>query len=309
MIPASLSFAEKSTTVRVQPIVVPGWLRMLLRAGGRLLPGATVALARRLFFSPPRPARRLEQTELLDQGARFELETPEGSVVGWSWGAGEPVLLLHGWGGHAGQLAPYVAPLVERGYRPIALDLPAHGEAFGAQTSIRHLAAALLQVAARFGPFAGLVAHSFGGAAATLALDAGLVARRLVFVAPPSRFETFVSRFVAGLGLSVELAWRFQRRAEAWVGLRFEEIEARRLARHQDAPLLVLHDRLDEEVLFEEGRELARCWPGARLVATEGLGHYRILRDPEVVAAAVGFVADERAEPLAAPSARWAAAG
>ncbi len=309
MTPAPLSFAEKSTTVRVPPLAIPGWLRTLFGVGERVLPEATAALARRLFFSPPRPARRPEQTDLLDRGERFELETPGGSVVGWSWGAGEPVLLLHGWGGHAGQLAPYVAPLVERGFRPVALDLPAHGEAFGAQTSIRHLAAALLQVAARFGPFAGLIAHSFGGAAATLALDAGLVARRLVFVAPPSRFESFVTRFVAGLGLSDDLAWRFRRRAEAWVGLRFEEIEARRLARHQDAPLLVLHDRHDDEVLFDEGRELARCWPGARLVATAGLGHYRILRDPDVVRAAIGFVAQERAEPLGAPSARLAAAG
>jgi hypothetical protein len=33
-------------------------------------------------------------------------------------------------------------------------------------------------------------------------------------------------------------------------------------------------------------------WPGARLVSTEGLGHRRILRDAEVIAAAVAFVTE-----------------
>jgi predicted alpha/beta hydrolase family esterase len=300
-----LSFPEKSTTVRIRPLPGPAAVRAVFRLAARVAPGWSAAAACRLFFSPPRPSRRAEQTEWLDRGRRFELETPGGSLVGWVWGAGEPVLLLHGWGGHAGQLTPYVEPLVEAGYQPVALDLPAHGEALGSQTSVRHLAEAILRAGERFGPFAGLVAHSFGGAATTLALDAGLVARRLVFVAPPARFETFTERFIAGLGFDEAAASRFRRRAEDWVGLRFDEIEARRLARHQDAPLLVVHDRHDDEVLFEEGSELARCWPGARLIATEGLGHYRILRDREVVAATVGFLA----ESLDIAPARLAAAG
>lgn len=287
---ASLSLDQKSTTVRLRPFPVPTWIRSSFRLLGGVVPGLAAAVAARLFFSPTRPRRRADQTEVLGRGRRFQFESEGGTVAGWSWGTGSPVLLLHGWGGQAGQLAPYVDSLAARGHRVIALDLPAHGDSPGSRTSIRHFAAAIRRIGELQGPFDAVVAHSFGCAATTLALDAGFVARRLVFIAPPSRFDSFVWRLVEGLGLGQAVERRFRRSAEAWVGLRFDEIEPRRLARHQDAELLVLHDRGDDEVLFEEGEELAACWPGACLESTEGLGHYRILRDAKVVARAVEFV-------------------
>jgi pimeloyl-ACP methyl ester carboxylesterase len=287
---ASLSLDQKSTTVRLRPFPVPAWIRSGFRLAGGVVPGLAAGAATRLFFSPTRPRRRAEQTEVLERGRRFQFESEGGTVTGWSWGLGTPVLLLHGWGGHAGQLTPYVDSLTDRGHRVIALDLPAHGDSPGSRTSIRHFAAAIRRIGELQGPFDAVVAHSFGGAATTLALEAGFVARRLVFIAPPSRFDSFVWRLVEGLGLDEVVETRFRRLAEAWVGLRFEEIEPRRLARHQDAELLVVHDRGDDEVLFEEGEELAARWPGARLEATEGLGHYRILRDERVVARAIEFV-------------------
>jgi pimeloyl-ACP methyl ester carboxylesterase len=36
---------------------------------------------------------------------------------------------------------------------------------------------------------------------------------------------------------------------------------------------LLLHDRYDAVTHFGESEKLAAAWPGARLVATEGLGH------------------------------------
>jgi len=62
------------------------------------------------------------------------------------------------------------------------------------------------------------------------------------------------------------------------------------LAPRMDTPLLVLHDPEDREMPFEEGAEVATRWPGAILRRAERLGHLRILRDPECVAEAVGFL-------------------
>lgn len=221
---------------------------------------------------------------------RLEVSTAEGRVAAWSWGRGETVLLLHGWGGHAGQLTPFVAPLLARGFRAVALDLPAHGDSPGRRASIRHFAGAILEAAEPFAPLAGAVAHSFGAAATTLAFDRGLYARAAVFLSPPSHFESFFARASAGFGLEEPVRRRLERRAEAWVGLRFAEVEPRRLARHQNVPLLIVHDRGDDEVLFEEGEELSRRWPGARFLATDGLGHYRILRDAAIVEATCEFL-------------------
>ncbi|HXU45536.1 MAG TPA: alpha/beta hydrolase [Thermoanaerobaculia bacterium] len=194
-------------------------------------------------------------------------------------------------GGHAGQFAGFVEPLVARGFRAVALDLPGHGSSRRSLSSLRHFATAIAHAGELFAPLAGLVAHSFGSAASTYAISRGLAARRAVFLAPPAGFETFLLRMRRGLGWSDEVERRFRRMSESWLRLKFDEAEPRFLAPAIDLPLLVVHDRGDDEVAFEEGEELARRWPGARLEATEGLGHHRPLREAAVIERAVGFLA------------------
>ena len=59
---------------------------------------------------------------------------------------------------------------------------------------------------------------------------------------------------------------------------------------HRDAALLIVHDRLDREVSFTHAERLAEAWRQARLHATTGLGHRRVLRDESVIAEVVEFV-------------------
>jgi pimeloyl-ACP methyl ester carboxylesterase len=55
-------------------------------------------------------------------------------------------------------------------------------------------------------------------------------------------------------------------------------------------PALIIHDRDDPDVPYAHGEEIANAWPGAQLVATAGLGHRAILRDPDVVRRTVEFL-------------------
>jgi len=71
------------------------------------------------------------------------------------------------------------------------------------------------------------------------------------------------------------------------------------LAPNLGTPLLVVHDIDDTEVPYAEGARLAEHWPRAQLMTTRGLGHTRILRAPEVVAAASAFVGTQHPVALA----------
>jgi pimeloyl-ACP methyl ester carboxylesterase len=53
---------------------------------------------------------------------------------------------------------------------------------------------------------------------------------------------------------------------------------------------MIIHDRRDKQVSYNEGEQIADAWPSAHLVTTDGLGHQRILRDPGVVSKVVDFV-------------------
>ncbi|HXO26063.1 MAG TPA: alpha/beta fold hydrolase [Thermoanaerobaculia bacterium] len=281
---------QKSTTDRLRPAQVPGWFRAGFRVAGALAPGAAAGLARRLFFTPPRAAMRPEERAVLERGERFEVAAGGQRVVGRAWGEGPTVLLVHGWGGHSGQMTALVEPAVAAGFRAVAIDLPGHGESAGGMSSLVHFATALERAAALWKPVAGLVAHSFGAAASTYAMSRGLAVRRAVFFAPPARFDSFWTRFRTGVGVSDEVWRRLMRAAESWLQVRFDGIAPLDLAPAMAVPLLVLHDAGDREMSFGEGTELVGRWPGAVLCRTEGLGHLRILRDERCVAAAVRFL-------------------
>ena len=290
MPPPQSRFRKARSIVFVPCASHPG-SRAGFRVTGAVSPRAAARLARRLFFTPPRAAVRDEERAALSRGAGFSLSLGGGRVAGRTWGEGPAVLLVHGWGGHSGQMTPLVEPLLAAGFRAVAVDLPGHGESEGRLSSLVHFAGAIERAAGLFGPLAGLVAHSFGAAACTYSLSRGLAARRAVFFAPPARFDSFWARFRTGVGVA-EPVWRLMvDGAEAWLDVRFADIAPADLAPRMASPLLVLHDASDREMDFAEGAELAARWPGARLVRSEGLGHLRILRDAGSVSRAVRFLA------------------
>ena len=55
-------------------------------------------------------------------------------------------------------------------------------------------------------------------------------------------------------------------------------------------PALIIHDRSDGVALFSEGEKVAQSWPHARMIATDNLGHKRILLDRGVIAKVVEFI-------------------
>lgn len=284
------SSAGNSTNGRLRPVRVLPWLRAGMKVASAIAPDTAVRLAHNLFFAPPRARVRDEERLVLARGETFALGNESRRIVGRVWGEGPTVLLVHGWGGHAGQMTTLVDPVVAAGFRAVALDLPGHGESAGRVSSLVHGTSALSRVASLFGPVRGLVAHSFGAAVGTYSMSGGLVVERAVFFAPPARFETFWLRFRMGAGVSDLVMERMLHRAEDWLNVRFEGISPVDLAPRMETPLLVLHDPEDREMPFGEGVELAGSWPGAVLHRAEGLGHLRILRDPQCVAEAVGFL-------------------
>ena len=83
-----------------------------------------------------------------------------------------------------------------------------------------------------------------------------------------------------------------RRRIEAIAGEPLDRLNASWLGPRLELPLLVIHDRQDREVPPENGERVAREAAAGRFLATDGLGHRRILRDPGVAAQAVAFLVE-----------------
>ncbi|MCK6548829.1 alpha/beta fold hydrolase [Myxococcota bacterium] len=270
-------------------------LRASLQLAERVSRPLTAALAEQLFLRPRRFTRPARERELLAL-ARAERTTVAGHAIAtWRWGEGPTILLVHGWEGRGTQLGAFIEPLVERGHSVLAFDAPGHGASGRGLLTLVDLARIVAELSARE-PLAGLVAHSFGAAATTLALARfEATARRLVYVAPASKISGAIERFRALLGLSPALADALAHRLERRTGFRPTELDSAQLVHAMPAPLLVVHDLDDREVPFEEGQALAEAWPHARLEPVRALGHRRILWDASVVDAATRFLTPSEA--------------
>jgi pimeloyl-ACP methyl ester carboxylesterase len=243
-------------------------------------------VAERLFFKTRRTGPRPGERDVLETAAPSSIA----GMKAWSWGNGPTVLLVHGWNGRATQLGGFVRPLVARGYRVVAFDAFGHGESPGSSMSLPELASCIRQVSDELGGLYGVIAHSMGGAATTLALSNGLRLERAVFVSPPSDPRVFLQIFSDALGIADQVRTRLKERVERRIGTSMESIQGDRIAPSMRVPLLVVHDRNDKEVPVESGQSIADAWPSAELILTENLGHQRILLAEPVTNVAVSFI-------------------
>ena len=280
----------KSTIVRSESMPRSG-LRAVGRSLSAVAPGLAARLAARLFLTPPRHRRPALEARELATGRPGLVEAGGRRLATWTWGHGPTVLLVHGWGGRGGQLLSFVPPLLGHGLAVTTFDAPGHGDSGERQVTLPDLVASLRAVAAAPGPVHGVIAHSLGAAATARALYEDLRADAAVFVGPPADMVTASFAFTDALGLDRRARELMQRRIERQVGLPWKAFDVTRLAGCQATPLLVIHDRDDAEIPWQQGAAVARAWPDARLLTTGGLGHRRILRDPTVVTAATAFVA------------------
>lgn len=277
--------STKSTNVRLVAT------RAGLAALGALSPRLAARAGERLFLSPPRHPAPAQERAALSGVERLVFRHRGGALHGWRMGAGPAVLLVHGWGGRSGQLAALARALAEAGLSAVAFDGPAHGASDGWAASVPHFADAVAEVAGRTGAVAA-VGHSMGGAAVALAAVRGLPLAALATLGTPRAAAAWFEQFTAALALRPPVREALRERLERRVGVRIDDLDLPRLAPvRADVPLLVVHDRGDREVPFEDAAAIAGAWPGARLHATEGLGHRRILRDAGVVEAVTAFLA------------------
>jgi pimeloyl-ACP methyl ester carboxylesterase len=272
--------------------------RIELALATQLAPEKAVAIAARLFSTPPRFAHTSRELELLAGGTRYTVDSKEGELAAWRFGDRDraAILLVHGWGGRGAQLGAFVPAFVEAGYQVILFDHVSHGASEGARATLVHFwngLAAVVADAERAGiRIAGMIGHSLGAAAIGAWLNETRRELRAVLVAPPTSVERYSGYFARRAGIPERVRRAMQEHFERTLGRRWAEFELPGAVAHVRAPMLVVHDRGDAEVSFGAGLALARAWKGARLRATEGLGHNRILRDPEVVRDAVDFIAN-----------------
>lgn len=248
-----------------------------------------------VFHHLTHPRRALplpEDRAALAGAARLEVVHRGLRLAAWSWGDGPPVLLLHGWESHAGQMAGFVPPLLEAGFGVCALDAPAHGQSEGAETDAVDFGRAVLSAVESLGRPSAIIGHSVGSAAALYAFCHGVTVHASIHLAGPSSMERVLRRGCVAAGLDAAATQQVLDEMAGRIGEPLSVMDLERLRPGLRHRALILHDAEDMEIPFSESVALSRAWKRSTLETVTGLGHRRILRAPLVVDRAVAFLAD-----------------
>lgn len=289
--------AVRATTAFYQSSPGLRLFRWCLAGAERFWPSLAMRAAARLFVTPmpPRWLQRRRRWSTDWQTQRWPFEQASLTVYTRGVRDGAPTaLLLHGWGGDAGQMLALADVLDRQGLNVALLEMPAHGRNAGRVSSLPQFARALEYVAARLEQqghvLRAVVAHSLAANAAAYAAARGLPVERLVLLAPPASPREYTRLFAQVFGLSERTRAGMQARVEAKEAILMPRFEPQAVGPRVRQETLVVHDRDDPINPFSDGLAFAHAIRGARLEPTQGLGHRKLLRDEVVLAKVAIFL-------------------
>jgi len=256
-------------------------------------PTWTARLGLRLFLTPPKYKTPNRETAVRIKAMASRLSLNGRDIVTYTWGDGPTILLAHSWGGRGTQMAAFVEPLTQAGYRVVSFDGPAHGGSSGKQTDMMEFAAAIKAVADANGPIHAVIGHSFGAANTLLAMrDLGLATEKVVMIGCFAHGTWVIGTFGALLRMPDQIVEKMRRLLEERYGgrLQWDSLSLVKMAQDVKVPILLVHDTDDREVPYAHALAIHAAAPTSRLKTTKGYGHRRILRDIEVIHEIVAFV-------------------
>ncbi|MCL2848802.1 MAG: alpha/beta hydrolase [Micrococcales bacterium] len=268
--------------------VVVAWLRTYFRVMSQVAPDAAVRRAVDIWCTLPTNTGRRKDNRT-EPGERVEVDAGGRTIVAETWGEGPVVYLAHGWGGWRGQVASFAAPLVAEGLQVVTFDCLSHGDSDPGEhgpgrSSGGEMIESFRWVYDRFGPARAVVGHSLGCASACRVLLAGAQAERLCLVSPNPDMAAIGRGFARQIGLAPRLDEQFLAANEKFAHRSMHDFDIAPMGATGQLPgATIIHDELDKEVPLAVARQIAADWPGATLVTTHGLGHHRILIDPDVI--------------------------
>lgn len=176
------------------------------------------------------------------------------------------------------QMAGFVKPLLESGYRVMTFDAPGHGLSPGRHSSILDIRDVIMHIGEHNGPVHAVIAHSFGVACLSASIIEGFQCMAAIAISSPGGYQSLVEGYARYLHMPDTVKERLKATIMSRIGGAFWEDfspaeTTGRLPRH----CLVVHDADDSTVHWRVGEALARRWPNAEFFLSKGLGHRRLL--------------------------------
>lgn len=262
---------------------------------GRVFPRLFANIAVKFFSTPRKKAKHKVSDKILEQADISEILIGGNILKIYEWGKGDKtIMLIHGWESRGTGLRSFVPALVKRGYRVVAFDAPGHGDSGGTRLYLKDYGSAISAIYHKYGNVEGFICHSFGGAGSAYAMsqiDPSISLKSLVLIGVPSEISYPIFNALRTMNAPPKVREIFIGKLEKLAGVEIEKMTFKKLKNQLNVEkVLVVHDKQDEQVKFEEGEKIVKHWKDAELQVTDGFGHFRLIKSPKVVERVAEFI-------------------
>lgn len=212
--------------------------------------------------------------------------TPQGNANG------KKILITHGWMSRAAYMVRLSDALYQQGYEVYAIDFPAHGEAKGLQLPWIDAVAVIKETLNQYGPFYGVIGHSFGGSMLLNTLNiAGQLPdwqlkhkpERAVLIASPTQMRGPVNHVAKKLKLSGQGYLYLRNLVQDQAKINLSHVRLHHfVSQNPNIPFLCIHGGLDETINPKESIRFCRTYQNADLRILPDANHVSVLMDERV---------------------------
>ena len=276
-----------------QSLKIPKTILVTAKILEAMSPKLAVKFATKFFVTPIKhklPKREIEMDANSIQ-EKFSIQSIGKEIVVYKYGTeSKKVLLVHGWSGRGTQLVKIADEILKMGYSTISFDAPAHGKSAGKTSNMTDFIAAVMELEEKHGPFEVAIGHSLGGMTILNAIKKGLKVKKAVVIGSGDIVKDIMDDFVEKLGMNIAISKKIMASFEKKIGETMESFSAYIAAREIQIPVLVIHDKDDEDVPVKAAHHIFENLKNGELLLTGELGHRKILGDTKVIKKIVAFL-------------------
>lgn len=254
-----------------------------------------VTFSNRLFTTPIKhkiPKREFDMDKNSTQNLIF-IPSIKKEIMVYEYGkSNKKVILVHGWSGRGTQLVKIADKLLDLGYSTISFDAPAHGKSPGKTTLMTEFIESILELEKQYGSFEYIIGHSLGGMSTLNAIKRGLNVKKAVIIGSGDSVNDILFDFVNRLKLKSIIAVKMRESFESEYQMDMESFSGNIAAKDVKVPVLVIHDKNDEDVPYTASENIHKNLKNSKLLLTKELGHRKVLGDAKVIESIKNFIND-----------------
>jgi pimeloyl-ACP methyl ester carboxylesterase len=261
-----------------------------------LCPGNAARQAFNMFQHPRSITVREREKKFYEKARILRIPYEPEEIILFETGneAGEKVLLIHGWESNPGSMGGIAEELVNQGFHVFSLNIPAHGISKLKTTTMLHVSILLADLIKGYfeSEKISVVTHSFGSGAISFALSRGKISlKNMVFITSPEKIYDIFADFADKINLNEKALEKLIAITETKFDFSLEGLQISSSLQNSDfEKLLLIHDRYDTVLPYENVININRLVPNSDIFTTEGKGHYRLLWDKQVIKRTVKFL-------------------